>query len=433
MRVEQNLCPPRYLHLEWVASGGMGDLYRAIDDTLGRPVAVKLLARRFAADEEVRRRFHREALTAARLSDLPNTVTIFDVGEWQGTPFIVMEYLGGGTLEQAIVKRGAQPVPQVVEWLRDAAGSLDAAHVRGVVHRDIKPANLLLDDDGRVRVVDFGIAHASGLDPLTLTGTVLGSAGYLAPEQAQGRPATAASDGYALGIVAFELLTGARPYVRDSYAAEASAHVYEPVPSAEHRNRKLPAGLDEVLTRALAKDPAERFQTCAAFVSALAASTGASVVAPRSLPLTIPPAADARPTMVVRRRRRRSRTPLVLATLLCLALAGLAGALLWRGTATHSAVRTVTRIQRVASAPDRTIARAPIPAPAPRAAHPPAAGDPFSQAYQLMLAGNYRAAVALLQRAIAGLDGPAARGISPGPAGRGHGWAWGRAFQDPQG
>ena len=423
MRVEQNLCPPRYLHLEWVASGGMGDLYRAIDDTLGRPVAVKLLARRFATDEDVRRRFHREALTAARLSDLPNTVTIFDVGEWQGTPFIVMEYLGGGTLEQAIVEHGARPAPQVVDWLRDAAASLDAAHVRGVVHRDVKPANLLLDDDGHVRVVDFGIAHASGLDPMTLTGTVLGSAGYLAPEQAQGRPATAASDGYALGVVAFELLTGVRPYARDSYAAEASAHVYEAVPSAARSNRKLPAGVDDVLARALAKDPVERFPTCAAFVSALAASTGASVVAARPPALAIPPAATVRPTAVI--PRRRSRLPLVLAALVALALAGLAGALLWRGSATHTVVRTVTRTVRiVASAPGRTVARAPTPAPAPRAAQPPAAADPFSQAYQLMLAGDYRAAVALLQRAIAGLEGS---------AGRGQGWAWGRAFQDPQG
>jgi len=428
MRVEQNLCPPRYLHLEWVASGGMGDLYRAIDDTLGRPVAVKLLAQRFATDGDVRKRFHREALTAARLSDLPNTVTIFDVGEWQGTPFIVMEYLGGGTLEQAIVKRGAQPVPQVLEWLRDTAASLDAAHVRGVVHRDVKPANLLLDDDGHVRVVDFGIAHASGLDPLTLTGTVLGSAGYLAPEQAQGRPATAASDGYALGVVAYELLTGRRPYVRDSYAAEANAHVYEAVPSAARSNRKLPAGVDDVLTRALAKDPVERFPTCAAFVSALAASAGASGLATRTLALAIPPAAAARPTAVL--RPRRSRMPLVLAALVSLVLAGLAGALLLRATATHTVVRTVTRTVRVASAPDRTIARTPTPARTPRAAQPPATAGPFSQAYQLMLTGDYRAAVALLQRAVAGLEGQATRNISPG---RGHGWAWGRAFQDPQG
>ena len=163
----------------------MGDLYRAVDEVLERPVAVKLLAERFAADVEIRRRFRREALAAARLSGEPNTVTIFDVGEWRGTPFIVMEYLSGGTLEH-VLRRGAQPPERALPWLAQAALSLDAAHARGVVHRDVKPANLLLDEDGRVHVGDFGIATAAGLDSLTLTGTVLGPPGTSRPSRRRG-------------------------------------------------------------------------------------------------------------------------------------------------------------------------------------------------------------------------------------------------------
>ena len=399
MRVEQNLCPPRYLHLEWVASGGMGDLYRAIDDTLGRPVAVKLLATRFAADEDVRRRFHREALTAARLSDLPNTVTIFDVGEWHGRPFIVMEYLGGGTLEH-VLRGGAQPVPRVVAWLREAATSLDAAHARGVVHRDVKAANLLLDDEGHVRVVDFGIARAAGLDPLTLTGTVLGSAGYLSPEQAQGRPASAASDCYGLAVVAYELLTGERPYARDSYAAEATAHVYDDAPSAERRNRSLPAGVDAVLAQGLAKDPGQRFASCAALVSALAACTGETTrvaTRPAPLPPPLPATAAERPTEIV--RRRRTRGPAALAALLAVGAAAAGGMLGWREAGAHTTVRTVTRTVTVTAAPRRTTARVPSPS-----FRPPATGNLFARAYELMLAGDYQGAVALLQRALAGSD-----------------------------
>ena len=155
--VDRDLFPPRYRDPVWIAAGGMGALYRAVDDMLDRPVAIKLLAERYGADGTVRSRFRREALAAARLSGDPNTVMIFDVGEWQGTPFIVMEYLGGGTLEQKL-KDGPQRPEQALTWLEQAASSLDAAHAHGVVHRDVKPANLLLDQSGHVHVGDFGIA-----------------------------------------------------------------------------------------------------------------------------------------------------------------------------------------------------------------------------------------------------------------------------------
>ena len=246
----------------------MGDVYRAIDTQLGRTVAIKVLGDRYADDESVRERFKREALAAARLSGSPNTVTIFDVGESGGHPYIVMELLEGGTLEDRLKAGGAQDPADVIRWLDQAASALDAAHAAGVVHRDVKPANLLLNSRGEVSVADFGVASAVGLDSMTMTGTVLGTAGYLSPEQAKGERGTPASDRYALGVVAYELLTGERPFASDSATAEASAHVHAPIPyPSQHGD--VPPELDPVLRRALAKNPADRYPSSADFVAAL--------------------------------------------------------------------------------------------------------------------------------------------------------------------
>src|SRR5206468_5466073 len=202
-------------------------------------------------DEAIRERFTREALSAARLSGAPNIVTIFDVGEWNDRPFIVMEYLGGGSLDEKLRGEGAQPAGQVLRWLSQAAHALDAAHREGVVHRDVKPANLLLDRRGSVHVADFGIASAAGMDSLTQTGTVLGTASYLAPEQAKGQRTTPASDLYSLAVVAFELITGHRPFEAESAPAEAAAHVTESVPSVCDVNPDAPCELDPVFAKAL--------------------------------------------------------------------------------------------------------------------------------------------------------------------------------------
>src|SRR6188508_1278621 len=225
----------------------MGEVYRATDTALERSVAVKVLADRYAQQDEARARFRREALAAARLSAAPNVVTVFDVSEHGGRPLIVMEYLDGGT---------------VYERLRAGrvtrAQALDRAHASGVVHRDVKPGNLLLDSDGNVHVSDFGIASASGADMLTAPGTVLGTAGYISPEQARGEPATPASDRYALGVVAFELLTGRRPFAGDTLTTEAFAHLNASIPRAVDVDPTLPPALDVVFESALAKDPAAR-------------------------------------------------------------------------------------------------------------------------------------------------------------------------------
>ena len=247
----------------------MGEIYHATDEVLGRPVAVKLLADHYAQDANVRERFTREALAAARLSGRPNVVTIFDVGEWEGRPYIVMEYLGGGSLDERLGSGRPVPPAQTVTWLDQAAAALDAAHAEGVIHRDVKPGNLLLDSDENVHVADFGVASAAGLDSLTKTGMVLGTAGYLSPEQAQGERATPASDRYGLAVVAFELLAGERPYQGDTAAAEAAAHVHAPIPALSARRPELPVELDGVFRRALAKRPEQRHATAAEFVAEL--------------------------------------------------------------------------------------------------------------------------------------------------------------------
>lgn len=294
----------------------MAEVYRATDSVLGRTVAVKVLAERHAVEPEIRERFTREARAAARLSGIRHVITVFDVGEHRGRPFIVMEYLEGGTLHDRL-RDGRVDAEQALGWLGQAAQALDQAHARGVVHRDVKPANLLLDAEGNVHVSDFGIASAGGFDTLTLPGTVLGTAGYLSPEQARGEPSTPASDLYGLGVVAFELLTGRRPYVAETAATEAFAHVTTPVPDATGVDGSLPASLDAVFRDALAKDPAERPATAADLVARLREALAGSQEP------TVIDTAPASARKSVHRIRRPRRAALVLAAAVLLG-AGLA-------------------------------------------------------------------------------------------------------------
>jgi serine/threonine-protein kinase len=282
----------------------MGEVYRAQDSVLDRTVAVKVLDRRYATDDEIRRRFRREGQAGARLSGLPFTVTTYDVGEWRERPFIVMEYLGGGTLAD-VIREGPPSPEQALTWLEEAALSLDAAHGMGVVHRDVKPGNLLLDDRGKLHVADFGIATAIGLDSFTQTGTILGTAGYLSPEQADGKQATAASDRYALAVVAFELLTGTRPYAGSSVAAEVAGHAFGEIPSASARRRSVPVAADPVFRSGLEKRPERRYPRCAAFVAALRsayAGSGLAAAAP-VVPVSELPTLVASPATGPRRSR----------------------------------------------------------------------------------------------------------------------------------
>ena len=297
--------PPRYRQPERIARGGMGEVYRAEDAELGRVVAVKLLGEHYADDEAVRGRFTREARAAARLSQAPSTVTIFDVGEHEGRPYIVMEYLSGGSLAERLAQEGAQPPGRALAWLAQTAAALDAAHANGVVHRDVKPANLLLDEEDRVYVADFGVASATGLGTFTEVGSVVGTAGYLAPEQAKGETATPASDRYALAVVAFELLTGARPFARESTTAEAMAHVREPIPTASSLNPDLPVEVDDVLERGLAKDRDRRFASSVDLVAALREALDAAADRTAVMPAAAPRTAVTRTAPTVMRARRR--------------------------------------------------------------------------------------------------------------------------------
>ena len=239
--------PDRYRVVRHIANGGMASVWEAQDEVLARAVAVKLLASHLSEDDRARQRFQREARAAAAVSNHPNVVTIYDVGEHDGRTFMVMELLTGGTVADKL-RAGDRISPRTaMRWLRDAASALDAAHAADVVHRDVKPANMLLDDGGRLAIADFGIARLALEDQLTATGTVLGTAAYISPEQAVGDPATAASDRYALAVVAYELLTGQRPFEAENFAAQARAHVEDdPVPASE-RNPDLPPEVDAVL------------------------------------------------------------------------------------------------------------------------------------------------------------------------------------------
>jgi serine/threonine-protein kinase len=201
--------PDRYRVLRHIANGGMASVWAAEDELLGRLVAVKVLAPGYAADASARRRFEREARAAARVSDHPNVVTIYDVAEHDDQAFIVMEHLSGGTVAERLRRPQAVPRGAAIRWLEGAASALDYAHSCDLVHRDVKPGNLLLDGAGRIAVADFGIARIASDTSMTKTGQVLGTAAYLSPEQALGKPATDASDRYSLAIVAYELLTDA--------------------------------------------------------------------------------------------------------------------------------------------------------------------------------------------------------------------------------
>jgi serine/threonine-protein kinase len=416
----EHVLPPRYRQPERVARGGMGVIYRAEDTVLERVVAIKVLADPYADDEAIRRRFTHEALAAARLSNQPGTTTIFDVGEHEGRPYIVMEYLPGGSLADRLAAEGAQPPGRALAWLAQAAGALDAAHAAGVVHRDVKPANLLLDDGGTVHVADFGVASAVGLDSFTAAGTIVGTAGYLSPEQARGDRVTPASDRYALAVVAFELLTGARPFERDSTTAEAAAHVSAPVPAASLVNPDLPPELDDVLARGLAKRPDDRYDSCSELVAdlrgAFDAAAGHTAVHRRTAVAPPPPPP-----------RRRAPVGLVVAGALLLALVGAALALAFldgeddgqEGQPTAAPSTTPETVRETVTLEGTTVVETIVTtAPAEEEPPPPATTEEApppddtrspaelnDEGFALMQAEDYEAALPLLEQAVAGSSG----------------------------
>jgi beta-lactam-binding protein with PASTA domain/predicted Ser/Thr protein kinase len=258
----------RYRVISRVGSGGMADVYCAEDLQLGRRVAVKLLHERFAQDAEFVERFRREASSAASLSHA-NIVSVYDRGEWNGTYYIAMELLEGRSLD-AIVREEAPLTPErSIELTEQVLRAARFAHKRGVVHRDLKPHNVIVDYEGRVKVTDFGIARA-GASEITQTGSIMGTARYLSPEQAQGDSVGPSSDLYAIGILLYELLTGTVPFEGDSVVAIALRHLSEPPRPPSTLVSSISPNLDAIVLRALAKDPANRFADADEFLAALA-------------------------------------------------------------------------------------------------------------------------------------------------------------------
>ncbi len=383
--------PVRFRLGSAIASGGMGAVYEAEDSTLGRRVAIKVLAEHLAADPVYRARFAREARAAARVSSHPNIVSIYDVGEASERPYLVMELMEGGDLG-AKLRRGRVAREDALDWLAGAAAGLDHGHAQGVVHRDVKPGNLLLDATGRVAVGDFGIAHLETEHTLTASGELLGTAAYLAPEQLLGERATARSDAYALAVVAFELLTGGRPFA-GPHAAPAAGRPLE-APRASERAPDLPRGVDRVLARGLAADPQDRADSCGAFVGALVAAL---------LEVDPPPA----PVLV---RRGRRRGPALLALTALLGLTGVLAALLI-GRGGGDSVRTRAGRNATVSAPrparttapraGRTARSAPQTTPStPDAPASSSAAALEARGHALLEGGQAAAAVPVLERAL---------------------------------
>jgi non-specific serine/threonine protein kinase len=251
-----------------LGEGGMGVVYEAEHALLGRKAALKSLLRELAATEEFRQRFIRESQVVAAI-DHPNIIPIYDAGEADGTAYIAMRYVPGGDLADLLQRRGALPPQEALSILDQAGAALDAAHARGLVHRDVKPGNILIEQGSdRIFLTDFGIVKEQGRSGHTRVGFFLGTIDYAAPEQIEGHDLTGAADRYAFGCVLFECMAGRRPFEDPSDMAVMRAHVLDPPPRITSLRPELPASLDPVFERALAKDPNERYESCRALIEA---------------------------------------------------------------------------------------------------------------------------------------------------------------------
>jgi serine/threonine-protein kinase len=354
----------RYAIVSRVGSGGMADVYLAEDQLLGRQIALKVLHHHFAEDQEFVERFKREASSAAGLSH-PNIVAIFDRGEWNGTYYIAMEYVAGRSLKNVVREEGAMELERAIEVVVQILRAARFAHRRGVIHRDLKPHNVILDEEGRARVTDFGIARAGASD-MTLTGSIMGTAQYLSPEQAQGYAVTSSSDIYSVGVILYELLTGTVPFEGESAVAIAYKQVAAAPRPPSELNPAIPPSLDAVVLRALAKDPAQRYADDDELIAALereraalpaytGVATGWTTVGgppePPPAPLLMAPALAPEEGPPEDERERRNRTLWwVLGGLAAAALVGLALALLLPGSGTVTVPSVVGQSEQSAVA-----------------------------------------------------------------------------------
>src|SRR5258707_7499898 len=316
----QRIVEGKYKIERMVGKGGMGAVFLAHDLTLDREVAIKVLPPDISQDPKVIQRFRREAKTAAKL-DHPNIIPIYRVESEGGLNYFVMKYISGTSLEDLLEKRQPLPVPEIQRILWEAACALGHAHQRGVVHRDVKPANIMFDHDGRVMLTDFGISKAlQAATGFTATGMIIGTPHYMAPEQGKGAPVDGRADQYSLGVVGYRMITAELPFSGDSVHTIIYKHIYEEPPLASTKRPGIPASLTVAISRALAKEPDQRFPTMEDFATAVwpeqpVASPGKprGPARPRS-----PATADApteitgAPTTPLPATRRRSRAPVVI-------------------------------------------------------------------------------------------------------------------------
>jgi eukaryotic-like serine/threonine-protein kinase len=368
MTIEGRVLADRYAVGQHLGRGGMAEVYLATDRVLDRPVAIKVLGDWLAGDRTFVERFRREALAAARLSH-PGLVAVYDAGSDAGIHYIVMERVPGRTLADVLRAEGRPPPARAAAIASGVADALGVAHRVGIVHRDVKPANVMLQPDGRTKLMDLGIARGTAGTSITRGSAVLGTAAYVSPEQARGEPVDHRADIYALGCVLYEMLTGRPPFVADNPVAVAYQHVHEPLVSPSSLVPTIPPGLEAVALRAMAKDPDARYQDVADMRGALDGADEATAVAataPQAPVAATAPIPVAAPTERLPRRAdrpppRRRPALLALALIVLLAAGGLAFSLTRDQTPTDAASADGRSGRSRASSP--TLNPSPSPSP----------------------------------------------------------------------
>src|SRR5881275_3332868 len=317
-----------------IGAGGMSTVYRALDETLQRRVAIKLMNREFASDSDQLERFRREARAVAQLSH-PHIVGVIDASEDAGRPYIVFECVEGETLKERIRRQGRLPVAEAVAYAIEIARALGAAHARHIVHRDVKPQNVLIDEEGSAKVTDFGIARTLDEDGLTADGRVLGTTDYVSPEQALGQQVTGQSDLYSLGIVLYEMLTGEVPFKGENQVAVAMKHVREALPDVQAKRPEVSAALAQIVDNSTAKRQEDRYANDAELIAdledVLAIETARAGSATGEVTSVLRPL----PSSTQRRVPFRLRHRIMAALALVIVIGAAAGAAIWLTGRTH--------------------------------------------------------------------------------------------------